>query len=161
LAKSWAKDSSDADADAIDIDNIPDTLTDKQVDMRTTVGSGSYKTARNFKNQPDLLVLLLESFSQATSIENEVRCLEKLDSLGMKTPKRYKQITFVDEYFNIEQHGLVVQKIKGAYDIRLRRKIYINPQSNVLDNSNNQTLKDVKHLQKIFAKNPNLFVQDF
>jgi hypothetical protein len=59
-------------------------------------------------------VLLLESFSQATSIENEVRCLEKLDSLGMKTPKRYKQITFVDEYFNIEQHGLVVQKIKGA-----------------------------------------------
>jgi hypothetical protein len=41
----------------------------------------------------------------------------------MKTPKRYKQITFVDEYFNIEQHGLVVQKIKGAYDIRLRRKI--------------------------------------
>jgi hypothetical protein len=93
--------------------------------MRTTVGSGSYKTARNFKNQPDLLVLLLESFSQATSIENEVRCLEKLDSLGMKTPKRYKQITFVDEYFNIEQHGLVVQKIKGAYDIRLRRKIYM------------------------------------
>jgi hypothetical protein len=49
-----------------------------------------------------------------------------------------------------------VQKIKGAYDIRLRRKIYINPQSNVLDNSNNQTLKDVKHLQKIFAKNPKL-----
>jgi hypothetical protein len=28
-----SKDSSDADADAIDIDNIPDTLTDKQVDM--------------------------------------------------------------------------------------------------------------------------------
>ncbi|VVH54836.1 hypothetical protein BSPCLSOX_345, partial [uncultured Gammaproteobacteria bacterium] len=156
-----SKDSSDADADAIDIDNIPDTLTDKQVDMGATVGSGSYKTARNFKNQPDLLVLLLESFGQATSIENEVRCLEKLDSLGMKTPKRYKQITFVDEYFNIEQPGLVVQKIKGAYDIRLRRKTYINPQSNVLDNSNNQTLKDIKHLQKIFAKNPNLFVQDF
>jgi hypothetical protein len=43
-----SKDSSDADADAIDIDNIPDTLTDKQVDMGATVGSGSYKTARNF-----------------------------------------------------------------------------------------------------------------
>jgi hypothetical protein len=34
-----SKDSSDADA--IDIDNIPDTLTDKQVDMGATVGSGS------------------------------------------------------------------------------------------------------------------------
>jgi hypothetical protein len=29
-----------------------------------------------------------------------------------------------------------------------------------LDNSNNQTLEDLKHLQKIFSKNPNLCVWD-
>jgi hypothetical protein len=36
----------------------------------------------------------------------------------MKTPERYKQITFVDQStpnFNTEQRGLVVQKIKGDY----------------------------------------------
>jgi hypothetical protein len=27
--------------------------------------------------------------------------------------------------------------------------------------SNNQTLEDITHLQKIFTKNPNLFVSDF
>jgi hypothetical protein len=116
------------------------------------------------KNQPDLLVLLLHSEGQSNDIENEVMCLEQLEALGMKTPKRYKQITFVDQStpnFNIQQRGLVVQKIKGARDIRLRRKKYIQPMSQVLDNCNNQTLKDVKNLQKIFANNPHLFVQDF
>jgi hypothetical protein len=109
-------------------------------------------------------VLLLESESQSNDIANEVTCLEQLDALGMKTPERYKQITFVDRSipnFNIQQRGLVVQKIKGARDIRLRNRTYINPQSSLLDNCNNETLKDIKNLQKIFANNPHLFVQDF
>jgi hypothetical protein len=38
--------------------------------------------------------------------------------LGMKTPEFYKKITFVDEC-DSKQHGLVVQKIKGAEEIRL------------------------------------------
>jgi hypothetical protein len=54
-----------------------------------------------------------------------------LSALSVKRSWRFKIV-------RSKQHGLVVQKIKGAYDIRLRRKIYINPQSNVLDNSNNQ-----------------------
>jgi hypothetical protein len=42
------------------------------------------------------------------------------------------------------------EKIKGARDIRLRNRTYINPQSSLLDNCNNETLKDIKNLQKIF-----------
>ncbi|VVH62213.1 hypothetical protein BSPWISOX_1455, partial [uncultured Gammaproteobacteria bacterium] len=162
-----SKGSSDTDiidADIIDIDSIPDTLTTEQVDLGDAVGAGSFKTAYNFKGRPDLLVLLLESESQSNDIANEVTCLEQLDALGMKTPERYKQITFVDRSipnFNIQQRGLVVQKIKGARDIRLRNRTYINPQSSLLDNCNNETLKDIKNLQKIFANNPHLFVQDF
>jgi predicted RecB family endonuclease len=45
-----------------------------------------------------------------------------------------------------------VQKIKGAWDIKLRQKGIV-PLVGVLDNSNNQTLEDLKRLQKIFSKN--------
>jgi hypothetical protein len=68
----------------------------------------------NLKNQPDLLVLLLYSEGQSNDIENEVMCLEQLEALGMKTPKRYKQITFVEQStpnFNIQQRGLVVHSL--------------------------------------------------
>ncbi|VVH51237.1 hypothetical protein BPUTSESOX_627, partial [uncultured Gammaproteobacteria bacterium] len=153
-----SKDSSD--------DDIPDTLTSEQIDAKP-IGSGSFKTAYNFKNQPGLLVLLLASEHEVTKIEEEMRWLDQLDSLGMKTPKRYKQITFIKKSKSkfkpdVEQHGLVVQKIEGAQDIRLRRRAaYAGSLSKVLNNSNNQTLKDVKRLQKIFTKNPNLFVADF
>jgi hypothetical protein len=91
--------------------------------------------------------------------------LKQLDSLGIKTPRRYKQIVFVDESdSNIRQHGLVVQKIKGAQEIKLMRKGHVRRSSHLLralDNSNEQTLRDVKHLQKIFASNDNLSVSDF
>ncbi|CAB5496063.1 C80 family cysteine peptidase, partial [Bathymodiolus thermophilus thioautotrophic gill symbiont] len=149
---------SEGSSDTIDIDSIPDTLNSKQVDTKISVGSGTYKTVHDLKNQPDLLVLLLKSSYEALEIEEEIRHLEQLDSLGIKTPKRYKQIKFIDE-FNDERHGLVVQKIKGAQDIRLT---YKSPTLSlkVLSNSNNQTLKDIKHLQKIFEKNPNLSVSD-
>jgi filamentous hemagglutinin family protein len=53
-----------------------------------------------------------------------------------------------------------VQKIKGAEDIRLTHRTKTLPPK-VLSNSNNQTLEDIKHLQKIFMKNPYLFVSDF
>jgi hypothetical protein len=48
-----------------------------------------------------------------------------------------------------------VQKIKGAWDIKLKQKGIVPPVG-IFDNSNNQTLEDLKHLQKIFSKNPNL-----
>jgi hypothetical protein len=102
---------------------------------------GSFKTAYNFKNQPGLLVLLLASEHEVTKIEEEMRWLDQLDSLGMKTPKRYKQITFIKKSKSkfkpdVEQHGLVVQKIEGAQDIRLRRRAaYAGSLSKVLNNS--------------------------
>jgi hypothetical protein len=37
----------------------------------------------------------------------------------------------------------------------------IHPNSNRGTENNNQTLEDITHLQKIFTKNPNLFVSDF
>jgi hypothetical protein len=44
----------------------------------------------------------------------------QLDSLGIKIPKFYKKITFVDQSkANVTRHGIVVQKIKGAQDIKL------------------------------------------
>ncbi|CAC9634902.1 hypothetical protein, partial [uncultured Gammaproteobacteria bacterium] len=156
---------SEGSSDTIDVDSIPDILSNKQVDTKTAVGSGTYKTAYNFKNQPDLLVLLLKSHDQAADIEEEIKWLTKLDSLGIKTPKRYKQITFVDESdSNTKQYGLVVQKIKGAHDIKLMRKKKVqlsNHLLQVLDSSNDQTLRDIKNLQKIFTSNNNLSVSDF
>ncbi|WP_143243121.1 C80 family cysteine peptidase, partial [Bathymodiolus azoricus thioautotrophic gill symbiont] len=156
---------SEGSSDTIDVDSIPDILSNKQVDTETAIGSGTYKTAYNFKNQPDLLVLLLKSHDQAADIEEEIKWLTKLDSLGIKTPKRYKQITFVDESdSNTKQYGLVVQKIKGAHDIKLMRKKKVqlsNHLLQVLDSSNDQTLRDIKNLQKIFALNNNLSVSDF
>jgi hypothetical protein len=53
--------------------------------------------AYNLKDQPDLLVLLLKPSYQATDIREEMGWLEQLDALGMKTPKRYKQIKFVNK----------------------------------------------------------------
>jgi hypothetical protein len=54
----------------------------------------------------------------------------------MKTPEFYKKITFVDE-FDSKQHGLVVQKIKGAEEIRLTvRNEALSPK--ILNKSNNQ-----------------------
>ncbi|WP_143108960.1 hypothetical protein, partial [Bathymodiolus thermophilus thioautotrophic gill symbiont] len=105
------------------------------------------------KNQPDLLVLLLKQRSQVTNIESEIKLLERLDSLGMKTPKRYKRITFVNRSnakgsSPVAQNGLVVQKIKGAQDVRLSHKVKIKLASQFyperFNNSNNQTLKDIK-----------------
>jgi hypothetical protein len=46
--------------------NIPDTLTNAQVDLHNAVGSGSFKTAYNLNGQPDLLMVLLESGYKAT-----------------------------------------------------------------------------------------------
>jgi hypothetical protein len=84
----------------------------------------------------------------------------------MKTPKRYKQIKFVnkDNKTKTLQHGLVVQKIKGAQSIKLMRKKWLpsgDTLQKILNISNDKTLKDIKHLQKIFAKNPYLSVIDF
>jgi hypothetical protein len=42
----------------------------------------------------------------------------QLEALGIKTPRRYKKITFIDTSMpkpNVKRHGLVVQKIKGAW----------------------------------------------
>ncbi|CAB5493969.1 hypothetical protein THERMOS_25, partial [Bathymodiolus thermophilus thioautotrophic gill symbiont] len=158
--------SSKGASDTIDIDSIPNTLTSKEVDTRFPIGSGMYKTAYDIENQPDLLVLLLEPSCRVYDIEEEARMLEKLDSLGVKTPRRYKQIKFVDEANDgtkTERHGLVVQKIKGAQDMKLTRKRWIfgNKLRKALKNSNDKTLKDIEHLQKIFAKNPTLSVSDF
>jgi hypothetical protein len=150
---------SEGSSDAIDIDSIPDTLYATQVDTRFAIGEGTHKVAYNFKNQPDLLVLLSKTCYGARIIKDEIKYLEQLDSLGIKTPGRYKQITFVDR-FHSKKHGLVVQKIKGAEDIRLTHRTKTLPPK-VLSNSNNQTLEDIKHLQKIFMKNPYLFVSDF
>jgi hypothetical protein len=49
----------DTDTDAIDIDIIPDTLTNAHIDLDAVVGSGAFKTAYNLKGQPDLLVVLI------------------------------------------------------------------------------------------------------
>jgi hypothetical protein len=92
--------------------------------------------------------------------------LEQLDALGMKTPKRYKQIKFVnkDNKTKTLQHGLVVQKIKGAQSIKLMRKKWLpsgDTLQKILNISNDKTLIDIKHLQKIFAKKPHLSVLDF
>ncbi|MBA5249084.1 MAG: hypothetical protein FE834_06065, partial [Gammaproteobacteria bacterium] len=147
-----------------DIPDIPNTLTNDEVDTRTSIGEGSYKAAYAYKNEPRLLVLLLESSNQASTIANEIKMLEQLDQLGVKTPERYKQIRFVDKECRAVRHGLVVQKIQGAQDIKLSARRWIPLGASlpsVLNNSNNQTLKDIKHLQKIFAQNPNLNVSDF
>jgi hypothetical protein len=80
-----------------DADDIPSTLSSDQVDITNFVGKGAFKTAYNFKNRPDLLVLLLGSNYPAHDIKNEIRWLKQLDSLGIKIPKFYKKITFVDQ----------------------------------------------------------------
>jgi hypothetical protein len=49
----------DIDTDIIDIDNIPDTLTNAHIDFNDAVGVGSFKTAYNLKNQPDLSVVAI------------------------------------------------------------------------------------------------------
>jgi hypothetical protein len=72
----------------------------------------------------DGYVLLLDSRFTAREIEEEIEYLKQLDSLGIKTPRRYKQIVFVNESdSNIRQHGLVVQKIKGAQEIKLNNVV--------------------------------------
>jgi hypothetical protein len=76
--------SSKGSSDAVDIDSIPDTLTSQQIDIGSSIGSGMFKTAYNFKDQPDLLVLLTKSSHKASDIEEEMRYLEQLDDLGMK-----------------------------------------------------------------------------
>jgi hypothetical protein len=78
--------------------NIPSTLNSNHVDTETVVGEGVFKTAYNFKGRPDLLVLLLTSGFEASEIEEEIKHLKKLDSLGIKTPKFYKKITFLDKF---------------------------------------------------------------
>jgi hypothetical protein len=96
--------------DTIDIDNIPDTLTNAQVDLHNAVGSGSFKTAYNLNGQPDLLMVLLESGYKATEIKKEIRYLRQLEALGIKTPRRYKKITFIDVSVpdpNAKRHGLI------------------------------------------------------
>ncbi|CAB5507190.1 hypothetical protein AZO1586R_2278, partial [Bathymodiolus azoricus thioautotrophic gill symbiont] len=146
-----------------DTDNIPNTLNSDQVDTETVVGQGVFKTAYNFKDRPNLLVLLLTSGFEASEIEEEIKHLKKLDSLGIKTPKFYKKITFIDKS-NTTKHGLVVQKIKGAQDIMLSYKSLIPKGDSllkILNNSSNQTLEDIQHLQKIFAKNATLSISDF
>jgi hypothetical protein len=70
--------------DTIDIDNIPDTLTNAQVDLHNAVGSGSFKTAYNLNGQPDLLMVLLESGYKATEIKKEIRYLRQLEALGIQ-----------------------------------------------------------------------------
>jgi hypothetical protein len=47
---------------------------------------------KEFKGRPDLLVLLLTSGFEASEIEEEIKHLKKLDSLGIKTPKHYSQL---------------------------------------------------------------------
>jgi hypothetical protein len=127
--------------------SIPDKLHDTQVDIRVVVGEGAFKTAHNFKNRPDLLVLLLRKDRHAHILEKEIKYLEQLDSLGMKTPERYKQITFVDR-LHFKHHGLVVQKIQGAEEVRLvHRTETLSPK--ILNKSNNQTLEEITRLQKI------------
>jgi hypothetical protein len=57
----------------------------------------------------------------ATEIKKEIRYLRQLEALGIKTPRRYKKITFIDVSVpdpNAKRHGLIVQKIKGAWDIK-------------------------------------------
>ncbi|MBA5249079.1 MAG: hypothetical protein FE834_06040, partial [Gammaproteobacteria bacterium] len=147
----------------IDIDRIPDTLTSDQVDVHTSIGKGQYKTAYAFKNEPDLLVLLLTKQGQAEIISKEINMLEKLNSFDIKTPRHYKKIRFVDES-KVERYGLVVQKIKGAKDIKLTRRDWVSSSTflpHALNKSNDHTLKDIKHLQTVFAKNPDLSVTDF
>ncbi|CAB5497277.1 hypothetical protein THERMOT_665, partial [Bathymodiolus thermophilus thioautotrophic gill symbiont] len=141
---------------------IPNTLTSKQVNTEHILGEGMYKTAYNFENKPELLVLLLKSNCNLSNIKEEEKWLKQLDALGIKTPKRYKQIKFVDKSNKPKtvRHGLVMQKIKGAQDVRLAYKYLATPPK-VLDNSNNKTLEDIKHLQKIFTKKPNFSVSDF
>jgi hypothetical protein len=46
-----------------------------------------------------------------------------------------------------------------SWDIKLKQKGIVPPVG-IFDNSNNQTLEDLKRLQKIFSKNPNLCVWD-
>ncbi|CAC9592032.1 hypothetical protein, partial [uncultured Gammaproteobacteria bacterium] len=148
-----------------DTDNIPSTLSSDQVDITNFVGKGAFKTAYNFKNRPDLLVLLLGSKYPAHDIKNEIRWLKQLDSLGIKTPKRHKKITFVDQSkANVTRHGIVVQKIKGAQDIKLSYRSWIlagDPLLRILNNSNDRTLEDIERLRKIFATNPNFCISDF
>jgi hypothetical protein len=107
-----SKDSSDTDIDTniIDIDSIPDTLTTEQVDISDAVGSGAFKTAYNLKGQPDLLVVLLKPRYRATEIKKEIGYLKQLEALGIKTPRRYKKITFIDTSMpkpNVKRHGQV------------------------------------------------------
>jgi hypothetical protein len=62
-------------SDTIDINSIPDTLNATQVDTRVVVGEGASKTAYNFKNRPDLLVLLLKTCRRARIAEQEIKDL--------------------------------------------------------------------------------------
>jgi hypothetical protein len=52
----------------VDIDSIPDKLYDTQVDTSVVVGEGAFKTAYNFKNRPNLLVLLLRTYHRELTI---------------------------------------------------------------------------------------------
>ncbi|MBA5249218.1 MAG: hypothetical protein FE834_06775, partial [Gammaproteobacteria bacterium] len=150
--------------DDVDIDGIPDTLSNDKVDTKTSIGSGVYKDAYNFKGEPGLVVLLLKKYESVRVIFNEIEALKKLNTFGIKTPEYYKQIRFVDKDSGSVYHGLVVQKIKGAKEVKLTGKNYVlhdNFLPHILNYSNDQTLKDIKHLQKVFAQNPGLDVADF
>jgi hypothetical protein len=67
----------------VDIDSIPDKLYDTQVDTSVVVGEGAFKTAYNFKNRPNLLVLLLRTYHRARIAEQEIKDLEQLKSLNL------------------------------------------------------------------------------
>ncbi|MBA5249988.1 MAG: hypothetical protein FE834_10775, partial [Gammaproteobacteria bacterium] len=148
----------------VDIDSIPDILTNAEVDMSVTIGDGTFKDAYAFKNKPNLLVLLLSSGIQASDIANEMERLKQLNQLGMKTPEYYKKISFVDKKSSVKRHGVVMQKIKGAKEVILSERYWISVPKillPVLDNSNGRTLQDIQHLQKIFVQNPSFAVSDF
>jgi hypothetical protein len=58
----------------------------------------------------------------------------------------------------------VVQKIKGAQDIKLSYRSWIlagDSLLRILNNSNDRTLEDIERLRKIFATNPNFCISDF
>ncbi|CAB5499794.1 C80 family cysteine peptidase, partial [Bathymodiolus thermophilus thioautotrophic gill symbiont] len=143
------------------IKKLPTVLTNAEIDTDVILGSGAFKIAHAFRDNPNLIFLALIENDEVQDLEKEVKMLGKLNKLGVKTPKFYQKTSFTSEE-RLLQHGLIAQRIVGAEDLDLDENIEDKrlPQE-VLDYSNQQTLRDIRHLQQVFIHNPNLIVSDF
>ncbi|OJA03647.1 C80 family cysteine peptidase, partial [Bathymodiolus thermophilus thioautotrophic gill symbiont] len=144
------------------IEGLPKTLTDQEVDVKNPIGSGTFKFAYSLKGNPNLAFIALRPEFKISELTGEIEFLKALDDLGIKTPKIYKQFSFVDD--KTLRHGFIVERVKGAAHLLLvgkhaMRSTFVSDRA--LRMCNQRSLKDIRHLLKVFMNNPRLTVTDF